>query len=76
MPEQKEDLVVYGGFNDEGMIDLFCACEDAYMRKDSRVVMFSLKMANFNGYGSLLDDLEKRGYDASTFKFTISKKAM
>lgn len=70
----ENDLVVYGGFNDEGMIDLFCKCEDAYMLKDSRIVMFALKMLNLTDNRSVLDELEKRGYDASTVKFTISKK--
>lgn len=76
MSGQKEDLVVFGGHADDGMIDLFCECEDPYMLLDSRIVMFALKMINRSSSGCLLDELEKRGYDASTVKFTISKKAI
>jgi hypothetical protein len=72
-PEQSSDLVIYGGIaNNE--IDLFCESNDPDNHFNARIVMYSLKMHPLPYGKTLLEELQKRGYDASTVRFSIARK--
>lgn len=74
-PKAKEGelLVKYG--QEHGDRDLFyCWPEnECGMRHDSRLVMHALERCDIFGDGSLRKQLEERGYDITSLKFTIRK---
>ncbi len=74
-PKAKEGelLVKYG--NDGGDIDLFyCYQGDATMKRDSKLLSYAFESIDILGDGCLRKELENRGYDITTLKFSIMKK--
>jgi len=73
-PKAKEGelLVKYGKF--EGDVDLFyCFQGDATMKHDSKLLTYAFESKAIFGT-SLRKELEDRGYDITTLKFSIMKK--
>ena len=76
-PQAKEGelLVKYG--QEHGDRDLYyCWPENEYgMKRDSKMLMLAFENADVFDGKTLRQELEERGYDIETLKFSIKKKA-
>lgn len=73
-----ELLAYYGKADSYGDPDLCYAWGEGCQKADSRLVDYALHRKDYDVFGtyhpSFIEELEKRGYDITTLKFSIKKK--
>ena len=71
-----ELLVKFGRF--EGEVDLFYCypANECGMKRDSRLLSMAFERTEIIDGKTLRESLEERGYDITTFKFSILRKAI